>query len=298
MARATRACGPRARLPLALGDPRPSRTSATACCCAAGPLLVTTITQRAVRRRRWRSSSSSSRGVHLRHPGRGDRRSGRPAPPDDRRQRPPGRRPRGPRDLSDPAGVVNLAVVLSRRSFLLGTAETFADIAGSALVATYVPKPALGHGELPADRHEHPHQSTSPARRSGRSLFAIGMSRCRSASTRSAPWRGAVLIGRMAPDALAGSTRSRPNRPTSARRSPTASAGSGTTRRCGRWHSRSSVFNVTFWAAWSVYVLLARERLGLNELGLRPAAHGRRDRRPASGSSPIRASSGGSPWRP
>ncbi len=26
-------------------------------------------------------------------------------------------------------------------------------------------------------------------------------------------------------------------------------------------------FNVTFWAAWAVYVLLARERLGLDEVG-------------------------------
>ena len=83
-------------------------------------------------------------------------------------------------------GTVNLAIILTAM-FLIGTAETFADIAGSALVATRVPKEHLGvaNARLVGDRDLH-----EPARRPaarGAAVRGAGWP-SRSRSMRSAPW--------------------------------------------------------------------------------------------------------------
>ena len=126
--------------------------------------------------------------------------------------------------LSVLVGFVNLFVVLSV-SFLLGTAEAFADIAGGALVATRVPKPTLGQANSRLiGTSILTNQLAGPS--IGALLFAIGVALPFGVDAVAA-LAGAVLIGRMAPeprDAAPSPSRTDPHPPGDRRRRPMALA--------------------------------------------------------------------------
>jgi MFS family permease len=148
--------------------------------------------------------------------------------------------------------------------FLIGTAETFADNAGGALVATTVPKPELGLANARlTGTNILANQLIGPP--VGAFLFGLAMA-VPFALAAVCALAGVVLVGRMA---------TRWAGPTAAeieerhlRREIVAGM---------RWlwdhppvralFLTVFLFNVTFGAAMSVYVLLARERLGLDEFG-------------------------------
>jgi MFS family permease len=155
----------------------------------------------------------------------------------------------------------NVAVVLGAM-FLLGTAETFADNAGQALVATRVPTSLLGlaNARISGSRALTNQLAGPPI---GGVLFGLGL------------WvpfgveaicvaLGAVLIGRLAPSAP------RPERAEAPHLRREITDGMR-----WLWHHRALrvlaltvlFFNVTFGAAWGVFVLLAQERLGLDAFG-------------------------------
>ena len=158
-------------------------------------------------------------------------------------------------------GTVSLPVIFVA-VFLIGTAETFADNAGGALVATTVPKAGLGVANARlSGTNIVTNQLLGPPL--GAFLFAFAMASpfvldavCALA--------GAVLVSRIA-----------------ARPAPAATPEDRHLRReiadGMRWLWRNSpvralfltifLFNVTFGAAMSVYVLLAKERLGLDDIG-------------------------------
>lgn len=158
-------------------------------------------------------------------------------------------------------GTVSLPIIFVA-TFLIGTAETFADNAASALVATRVPREHLGiaNARLTGTAIMTNQLAGPPI---GALLFGLGMAIPFGVDAIAA-LSGAVLIARMA------------DRPWSAPEGP---------RRHIRheiaegfswlWHHPPVrilaltifFFNVTFWAAISVYVLLAKERLGLDDFG-------------------------------
>lgn len=163
--------------------------------------------------------------------------------------------------LTVATGTANLELVLASM-FLLGTAETFADNAGSALIATRVPSAHLGlaNARLSGARIVANQLAGPPI---GALLFGVGM------------WipfgvdaicslLGAVLIARLLP------TPGGETRESSTHIRHEIAEGI-------RWLWRHPPiralaltifgFNVTFWAAISVFVLLAQERLGLDEVG-------------------------------
>lgn len=144
--------------------------------------------------------------------------------------------------------------------FVLGTAEMFADNAGSALIATSVPKDHLGlaNSRLAGTRIIANELAGPPI---GAFLFAVGMSLpfgvdaiCALAS--------AVLIARIAT-------------PPRLQREPTHIRHDIADGIRWLWHHPPVralaltifAFNVTFGAAMSIYVLYATERLGLSEFG-------------------------------
>lgn len=163
--------------------------------------------------------------------------------------------------LTVATGTVNLGVILAAM-FLIGTAETFADNAGSALIATSVPQEHLGlaNARLSGTRILANELAGPPL---GALLFAVGM---------------AIPFGLNAICALAGAM-------LITRLVPTIRASGG----APPTHIRHDIidgiqwlwrhppirtlaltiffFNVTFGAAMSVYVLYAKERLGLDDLG-------------------------------
>jgi predicted MFS family arabinose efflux permease len=158
------------------------------------------------------------------------------------------------------SGTVNIAVVLIAL-FVLGTAETFADAASSALLPGLVRREDLGianarmqGGSLLTNNLLGP-----PI---GAFLFVVGMA-LPFATNATCFALGAVLISRVATSA-------------------TERSGEGSGLRADmiegvRWlvaHPPMRTlaltiftFNVTFGAAWSVLVLYAGERLGMNEVG-------------------------------
>ena len=156
---------------------------------------------------------------------------------------------------------VDLGVILVAM-FLIGTAETFADNAGSALIATSVPKEHLG----PANARLSgtgilANQLAGPP--IGALLFSVGMAIPFGVDAICA-LAGAALIARIAP------------RPTSIPAAPVTHLRREIVDGM-RWLWRHPpvrtlaltifFFNVTFGAAMSVYVLLAQERLGLDDFG-------------------------------
>jgi MFS family permease len=156
---------------------------------------------------------------------------------------------------------VNLAVILTAM-FLIGTAETVADNAASALIATSVPSERLGVANARLGGTAiFANQLAGPPL--GALLFAAGMA-VPFALDAICALAGAVLIGRLAP-------RPAPSRvaaPTHIRHDIADGI---------RWLWRHPpvrtlaltifFFNVTFGAAMSVYVLYAKQRLGLDDLG-------------------------------
>lgn len=155
---------------------------------------------------------------------------------------------------------VNIAVVLGAL-FVLGTAETFADSASSTLVPGLVHRDDLG---VANNRMQGAflltNQLVTPP--IGAFLFALGMA-LPFATNAVCFVLGAVLISRVA------TSRREPSGPTLGVRAEMAEG--------LRWlldHPPMRTlaltiltFNVTFGAAWSVLVLYADDRLGMNEVG-------------------------------
>jgi MFS family permease len=158
------------------------------------------------------------------------------------------------------SGTVNILVVLGAL-FLLGTAETFADSASSTLIPSLVPREDLGIANARMQgAFLLTNQLLAPS--IGAFMFAAGMA-LPFATNAACFALGAVLVSRVAT-----STRNE-LRERSSFRSEMAEG--------IRWlvaHPPMRTlaltiltFNVTFGAAWSVLVLYAGERLGMNEVG-------------------------------
>lgn len=159
-------------------------------------------------------------------------------------------------------GTVSIAVVLAA-VFLIGTAEMFADNAGSALIATRVPKRHLGvaNARLTGTAILTNQLAGPPL---GAILFGLGMWLPFGVDAVCA-LLGVVLIGRLAASvAVPAETRE----PTHIRQEIADGVR-------WLWHHPPVralaltifAFNVTFGAAMAVYVLLAKERLGLDDIG-------------------------------
>ena len=160
--------------------------------------------------------------------------------------------------------VVSIAVVLGSL-FVLGTAEVFANVSSSSLLPRLVPRADLGIANARLQgAYLVINQLAGPP--IGAFLFAVGMA---------LPFGvdavcyalGAVIITRVV------------YRPGTGR-DPSAAPREGFRREIGeglRWLLHHPpmrtlaltivAFNVTFGAAWSVLVLYAQERLGMNEVG-------------------------------
>jgi MFS family permease len=158
------------------------------------------------------------------------------------------------------SGNVNIAAVLVAL-FVLGTAETFADAAGNALLPGLVAREDLGvaNARMQGAAVLLNGLLLPPV---GAFMFAAGMA-LPFATNAACFALGAVLISRVATSAIERS-----------------GEGSGFRREMAegvRWllaHPPMRTlaltiltFNVTFGAAWSVLVLYANERLGMNEVG-------------------------------
>jgi MFS family permease len=158
-------------------------------------------------------------------------------------------------------GTVNLAIIYVAL-FLIGTAEVFADNAAGALVATRVPKEHLGiaNSRLIGTSILTNQLAGPPI---GALLFGLGMA-LPFAADAIAGLGGAVLLARMAHKPW--------TRPEGEARHIRHEIVDGF-----RWLWRHPpvrtlaltifFFNVTFWAPYSVMVLLATERLGLDAFG-------------------------------
>jgi MFS family permease len=159
------------------------------------------------------------------------------------------------------SGTVNIAVVLAAL-FVLGTAETFADAASSTLVPGLVAREDLGVANARLQgAFLLTNQMLAPP--IGAFLFAVGMA-LPFAANAACFALGALLVSRVAYDA------------TAYRAGERMSLGAEVIDGI-RWLVRHPpmrtlaltilTFNVTFGAAWSVLVLYASERLGMNEVG-------------------------------
>lgn len=147
-------------------------------------------------------------------------------------------------------------------TFLIGTAETFADNAASALVATRVPREHLGiaNARLSGSAIVTNQLAGPPI---GALLFGVGMA-IPFAIDAICALAGAVFIARMThkPWAI-------PEGPRRHIRHEIAEGFSWLWRHPPVRTLALTIFafNVTFWAPFSVYVLLATERLGLDAFG-------------------------------
>jgi predicted MFS family arabinose efflux permease len=157
-------------------------------------------------------------------------------------------------------GTASLPVVLASY-FVLGTAEMLADNTGSALLASAVPKEHLGvaNSRLTGTRILANDLAGPPL---GAFLFAVGMAVPFGVDAICA-LAAAVLIARIA---------ATPGPATAVRRHVRHEIADGIR---WLWHHPPVralaltifLFNVTFWAPYSLYVLYATERLGVDELG-------------------------------
>lgn len=163
--------------------------------------------------------------------------------------------------LSIATSTVNLVLIYAAL-FLIGTAETFADNAASALVATRVPKEHLGIANARlSGAFIVTNQLGGPP--IGALLFGLGMALPFGANAVCA-LGGAVLISRMVAKPW-----TRPDGPERHLRHEVAEGFAWLWRHppVRTLALTIFIFNVTFWAPYSVYVLLATERLGLDEFG-------------------------------
>jgi predicted MFS family arabinose efflux permease len=158
-------------------------------------------------------------------------------------------------------GAVNIAVVLLAL-FVLGTAETFADVASSSLLPRLVPRADLG---LANARMQGAflltNQLLSPP--IGAFLFAAGMA-LPFAANAACFALGALLVSRVVSSAAEELARDRATL--------RADMVEGVRWLVAHPPMRTLAltiiaFNVTFGAAWSVLVLYAGERLGMDEVG-------------------------------
>ena len=170
-------------------------------------------------------------------------------------------------------GFVNIGVVLGAL-FVLGTAETFADVGSSSLLPRLVAKPDLGIANARLQgSFLLTNQLLAPPL--GAAVFALGMA-LPFATNATCFAAGAVLVSRV----VYRSETDPSSTSTSTSTSTSASGGSGWRDDIAdglRWllaHPPMRTlaltivaFNVTFGAAWSVLVLYAQERLGMNEIG-------------------------------
>jgi MFS family permease len=158
------------------------------------------------------------------------------------------------------SGAVNIALVLTAL-FVLGTAETFADSASSALLPGLVARPDLGIANARMQgAFVLSNQLLLPP--VGAFLFAVGPA-IPFAANAAGFALGAVLISRVVTDLR----ELQPERP-----GVRAEMAEGVRWLMAHPPMRTLAltiltFNVTFGAAWSVLVLYAGERLGMNEVG-------------------------------
>ena len=158
-------------------------------------------------------------------------------------------------------GLANIAVVLAAL-FVLGTAETFADAASSTLIPSLVARSDLGIANARMQGAALLlNQLVAPP--IGAFIFALGMALPFAANAAGFAL-GAILIWRVVVSTAAD------------RRAERTSLGAEIVEGV-RWLVRHPpmrtlaltivLFNVTYGAAWSVLVLYARQRLGMNEVG-------------------------------
>ncbi len=161
-------------------------------------------------------------------------------------------------------GAVNIALTLGAL-FVLGTAETFADVSSGALLPRVVPRAGLGIANARLQgAFVLVNQLVGPP--IGAFLFAVGMA-LPFAADAVAFLLGALLISRMVL-APAPSQENAPKEEPGFRRQMVE----GVRWLAGHPPMRTLaitiiLFNVTFGAAWSVLVLYASERLGMSEVG-------------------------------
>ena len=160
-------------------------------------------------------------------------------------------------------GAVNIAIVLAVL-FVLGTAETFADVGSSSLLPRLVRREDLGIANA---RLQSAFLLTNQLLMPpiGAFLFAVGMA-LPFAADAACFALGALLVSRIV---LSPRDESDPEQAPSGLRADMAEG--------LRWLLASApmrtlaltifAFNVTFGAAWSVLVLYAQERLGMNDVG-------------------------------
>jgi Na+/melibiose symporter-like transporter len=157
-------------------------------------------------------------------------------------------------------GTADVGVVLGAL-FVLGTAETFADVASSSLVPRVVARRDLGTANARMQgAFLLTNQLVAPP--IGAFLFVIGMA-LPFATNAACFALGAVLVSRM--------TR-RPTAASAVRQSMRADMAEGVRWLVGHPPMRTLAltiltFNVTYGAAWGVLVLYAGDRLGMDEVG-------------------------------
>ena len=159
-------------------------------------------------------------------------------------------------------GTASLPVILASL-LVLGTAEMFADNTGSALLATHVPKEHLGvaNSRLTGTRILTNDLAGPPI---GAILIGLGLAVPFTVDAICA-LAAAFLVGRIA-------ATPRPDPSTVERRHLRHEISDGVRWLWGHPPIRALaltifLFNVTFWAPYSLYVLYATERLGLDDLG-------------------------------
>jgi MFS family permease len=172
-------------------------------------------------------------------------------------------------------GTVNIAVVLGAL-LLLGTAETFADLGSQSLLPRLVPNDALGLANARLQSaHLLVNELIGPP--IGAFLFVVGMA-LPFATDAICFLFGAILVSRI-------SSSTAPAR-TEGPAGGSAATGSTATGLAAVWHDLVDgyrwlrghppmrtlaltivAFNVTFGAAWSVLVLYAGDRLGMDSVG-------------------------------
>jgi MFS family permease len=161
------------------------------------------------------------------------------------------------------SGTVSIAVVLATL-FILGTAETFADVASSSLLPRVVPRADLGiaNARMQGAQLLTNQLLTPPI---GAFLFAVGMA-IPFATNAACFALGSLLVSRV--------VASRALEPDEPRERPSlrADMAEGLQWLIGHRPMRTLAltilaFNVTFGAAWSVLVLYASERLGMDAVG-------------------------------
>jgi predicted MFS family arabinose efflux permease len=172
------------------------------------------------------------------------------------------------------SGVVNITVVLGSL-FVLGTAEIFADVASSTLVPRVVAREDLGIANARlTGAFLLTNQLLAPP--IGAVLFVVGMA-LPFAANAACFALGALLVLRVTLNPVPGGTAAPPAGDATPASEPARGSFGEDLIEGLRWLMAHPpmrtlaltifLFNITFGAAWSVLVLYAGERLGMNALG-------------------------------